>query len=317
MDDSATSNLQNVEPQLTELQEVDPLKGSLRANVESYLLTTYSWHITPEKIARNFREVLSILDTESSKVAECLSQFDRSYFVELLASRGVFTQGDIQAIASQLEVICQEKILAVHQQQAQQTIFNLKQQIEIYIVHTSKEQLLSDSTLPAFQALLENDAEYETLSQRLQIYDRQEFRHILMQRLIHRQDITGQEVEPILDALEATRDAVLLKFIVIDTTASDQEVESSIKTSDLMESTANSLDRGSFESTQDTTPNTKQVMPTSDWSTWDQVRWKPAATDQQSNSSYLSWSTWAQLAPKPDPESSEETEDDKNNTSDC
>lgn len=314
--DLSPSNLQNVELQNTELHDVNLLKDSLRANVESYLMTTYSWHMTPEKIEQNFRGVLSILDTQPTKVVDCLSQFDRSYFAELLTSRGVFTQGDIQAIASQLDTICLEKILTVRQVQEHQTVRDLKQRIEVYLVHTSKEQLFSNSILPAFQALLESDIDYETLTQRLQTYDRQQFRHILMQRLIHRQDITYRELESVLDALEATRNAVLSKLVIIDKVAHNEEVEPSVEMSDSIEAEESPTEKSRLESIQGTAPSTSQVT-TSNWSTWDQIKWKPTVATQQSTLSNLSWSTWAQLSPKPNVDSPEEIENDADKTSDC
>jgi len=111
--DHTTPELQQTEMH-DAVQAANSLKDLLRADIENYPMTTYSWQMTPEKIEQNFHEVLSILDTEPTEVADCLSHLDRSYFVTRLSSRGVFTQGDIRAIANQLDAISLEKILTVN-----------------------------------------------------------------------------------------------------------------------------------------------------------------------------------------------------------
>ncbi|MGA7932992.1 MAG: MFS transporter, partial [Kovacikia sp.] len=73
--------------------------GTIRTDVEHYLLHTYSWQMNQTTIAKDFRSVLYDPDADPAEVADQVARLNRSYFVELLTSRGVFSQARIQEIA--------------------------------------------------------------------------------------------------------------------------------------------------------------------------------------------------------------------------
>lgn len=180
--------------------------SAIRADVENYLLNTYSWQMTRDKLDRDFREVLYDPAAAPDAVINEVSRFNRGYFVELLSSRGVFTQARIQEIADQLERIRKEVLTAARAEKEREIVTDLQQRIEIYLTLTPKEQLLGQEILPGFQALLQDkDADYETLSVRLSPYSRDTLRQVLLQR----QDLNPEETEAILNHLEATRNQVI------------------------------------------------------------------------------------------------------------
>jgi hypothetical protein len=209
------NRIQSVSSQVTEQAQsvVGQAKGSqsveyspIQADVENYLLNTYSWEMDRASIDRDFRNVLYDVDADPSAVVAAVSRLNRNQFVELLTSRGVFTQDRILAIADQLESIRLEVLSAAQAQKEQEIATDLRQRVDIYLMVTPKEQLTSESTLPAFKALLEDaDADTETLRQRLAPYDRLTLERILLQR----RDILAPELPFILDALERTREQVL------------------------------------------------------------------------------------------------------------
>lgn len=208
---------------------VSQLKGETRSayspirnDIENYLLTKYSWQMNSATIEREFREVLYDPEADPAFVAEQLSQIDRAYFVNLLSSRGVFTEAKINQIAAQLDLIRRDVLEAARAAKELDIATDLKQRVEIYLTMTPKEQLHSNDVLPAFRALLHDDeADYETLNTRLSTYSRDYMRAILALR----QDLAPGESETILNALETTRDRVLSESRSIDEQAKQKAVE--------------------------------------------------------------------------------------------
>ncbi len=187
----------------------------IRQDVEHYLLTKYSWQMTPENLNREFREVLYDPNADPTSVIQQLSLLNQSYFTELLASRGVFTQTRIQEISDQLEAVRKDVLSGAETIKELEIAEDLRQRVEIYLTLTPKEQLYAtgDGVLPAFQALLaDGEASSETLQSRLLAYDRP----TLQRHLTSRTDVNPAEAETILNGLETTRDRVLFDAKSID-----------------------------------------------------------------------------------------------------
>lgn len=188
--------------------EPDQSYNPIQADVEHYLLNTYSWQMDGEKISEDFRNILYDRQADPQAVVEAVSRLNRTRFVELLTSRGVFTQSRIQEIANQLEMVRQEVLLAAQADREQEIANDLRQRIEIYLVSTPKTELVTAGTLPAFKALLEDsEADPETLRQRFVPYGRVGLEQILQRR----SDLTLSEMTAILDALERSRDQVVFE----------------------------------------------------------------------------------------------------------
>lgn len=184
----------------------EPPYSPIRHDVENYLLTKQSWQMQPATVEREFREVLYDPAADPGFIAQQLSQLNRGMFVDLLASRGVFTEAKINQVVDQLEAIRKDVLQGALTAKELEISTDLRQRVEVYLATTPKEQLLSNDVLTAYQTLLvDEDADYDTLNTRLSTYDRETLRGLLMQR----QDISPTEAETILNGLEATRDRVL------------------------------------------------------------------------------------------------------------
>lgn len=194
--------------QLQGNQEDEPY-NPIRVDVENYLHNTHSWQMTPERVAKDFRTILYDQDADPETVADQLSRLNRSDFVRVLSERGVFTQSKIQQIANTMEAIRREVIAVARLAREREIALDLRQRVGAYLTLTSRTQLHTENGIfPEFKAILEDEeADYETMQQRLAPYTRETLRQILFQR----QDITPVETENILDLLEVTRDRVLLE----------------------------------------------------------------------------------------------------------
>ncbi len=209
----------------------------IRTDVEHYLLNAPSWQMNRATIARDFRNLLYDPDADPAAIADQVSRLNRSYFVQLLSSRGVFAQDKIQDIANQLETIRQEVLSTAQQAKEREITSDLRQRIDTYLTFTPKEQLYSEDVLPAFRALLDDqDADYETLSQRLTPYNRDALRQILLRR----QDVTPVEAEAILNALDRTRDRVLTDSKSLNERAKEQFLGQQQKLEDYLRNTGKS-----------------------------------------------------------------------------
>jgi nucleoid DNA-binding protein len=198
-----SNQTQSLVAQTTGKQTYNPIE----ADVEDYLLNTYSWQMDRANVASQFRSILYDPAADPNAVIAALSRLNRARFVELLASRGVFTQSRIQEIADQLESIRQEVLQTAQMDREREIVQDLRQRIQIYLTLTPKDQLATTGDLPAFKAILEDsDADPEQLRQRFAEYNRGELARILQQR----QDLSSLEQETILNALERTRDQVLV-----------------------------------------------------------------------------------------------------------
>ncbi|MFH7030981.1 MAG: MFS transporter [Heteroscytonema crispum UTEX LB 1556] len=180
----------------------------IRADVENYLLNTYAWQLSKEKIAEEFHHVIYDPAADPGTVRRELEQLSRQDFVNILQQRGLLTQTEIERIANQLESIRQEVLVTVTAQEEREVVQDLQRRVESYLLVTSKANLAPEGIERDFKPLLEDsDADYQTLSLRLAQFDRQEMREILLER----NDIYPEEADAILDQLEKQRDRVLIE----------------------------------------------------------------------------------------------------------
>ncbi len=182
--------------------------NTIRTDVENYLHNSYTWQMSREKVAQEFRDVIYDPEADPGLVQRQLEQISRSDLVEILEQRGIFTQTKIKEVADQLEGIRQEVLATVTAAEEQEVAKDLRRRVERYLLITSKAELTPEGVQRNFKALLEEpEADYETLSRRLAQFDGNTLRQILRQRL----DITPEETETIINQLERTRDRVLLE----------------------------------------------------------------------------------------------------------
>jgi nucleoid DNA-binding protein len=205
---------QKVTQQAGKVADKTPMKSAavpystVRADVENYLLNTYSWQMKPEKIAQEFRDVLYDPAADPGTVRQELEQLSKNDFVELLQQRGLLTQNEITRIADQLESIRKEVLATVTAAQEREATQALQRRVESYLLTTNKANLTAESIKQSFKPLLEDsDADYETLSRRFALLDRESLRQVLLQR----NDMTVEETEAVLSQLEEQRNQVLVQ----------------------------------------------------------------------------------------------------------
>lgn len=180
----------------------------IRADVENYLLNTYAWQLSREKIAEQFHHVLYDPAADPGTVKREVEQLSKQDFANILQQRGLLTQTEIQRIVDQLELIRQDVLVEVTAAEEREIVQDLQRRVESYLLVTPKADLTPEAIQQNFKPLLEDsDADYEILSRRLSQFDRQEMRDILLQR----NDIQPEEADRILDQLENQRDQALIE----------------------------------------------------------------------------------------------------------
>lgn len=182
--------------------------STVRADVENYLLNTYSWQMKPENVERDFRDVIYDSAADPEAVIRELEQLNRSDFAEFLQRRGLFTQAKIREISNLLEAIRLEVLTEARATQERGRALGLFEQVEQYLLTTPKQDLTPEKIQLNFKPILEDsDADYAQLNSRLAQFDRSTFGRILSQR----QDFAPEEVNQIIEQLEKARDRALIE----------------------------------------------------------------------------------------------------------
>jgi nucleoid DNA-binding protein len=182
----------------------------IRTDIENYLQHKYPWELSQKKIAQEFREVIYDPAADPGAIHRELEKINRQDFVNILQSKGVLTQEQIQQIADQLVTVRDEVLITVIAQEEREIILDLQRRIESYLLVTPKGDLTSEGIEKNFKPLLADpEADYQTLSRRLAQINREELAEILLAR----NDIQEQELDPILDELEMQRDRILIESL--------------------------------------------------------------------------------------------------------
>ncbi len=218
--DKAAEQADKVASQVTVDVQATP-SSTLRADVENYLLNTYSWQMKPENIDADFRAVLYDPEADPGMIRREMEQLSRSQFADMLASRGVFTQAKIQQVADRLEAVRQDVLNRAAAAEEREKAEDLRRRVEDFIRFTNKENLTAAGIEREFKPLLEDaEASYEQLRDRLHQFDRQTLRWMLS----NRHDLTAEEADTALTVLETTRDRVLMNAREMEEQANAQLV---------------------------------------------------------------------------------------------
>ena len=180
--------------------------STVRADVENYLLNTYSWQMNSQTVEKQFRDVLYDAEADPEAVVRELEQLNRSDFADLLQQRGVFTQAKIREISNTLEAIRVQVIAEARAAAERGHALGLLEQVENYLLTAPKADLTPEKIQLNFKPILEDaDADYGLISDRLSQFDNESFAKILKQR----SDLSPAEVELIINELGTARDRVL------------------------------------------------------------------------------------------------------------
>ncbi len=179
----------------------------LRTDVESYLLNSPTAYLDSERLDTNFREVLRDADADPGLVRSQLEPLNRRYFVSVLRRREGLDENRINDLADQMEVVRREVLSQVREAEEEDNRQDLRRRVETYLSSAPREDLNPDRISQDFPALLADpEASYETLGNRLLQFDRGTLKQMLLEG---RQDVNEGDIEPILDALEQSRDRFL------------------------------------------------------------------------------------------------------------
>lgn len=180
----------------------------LRSRIENYLRSTGKEELNPDAIEQDFAQMLEDPEAGFENLSERFKVFDRDTFVQLLQQREDISEEEANNIVSQLEHTRDAILNRVREQQEQAAakLDELQHRVEDYLRNTNKEELNPEGIKRDFRVLLEDpQTGISLLRTRLSQFDRDTFVKLLSQR----QDLSEEEINQILNQLEAVRDSVL------------------------------------------------------------------------------------------------------------
>jgi len=202
--DQAIKQANKLGAQVTDTPELP--SGTIRADVESYLLDSLPWHLNRITIKDEFKDVVYDPNADPGTIRRQLEQLNQAYFVDLLTQRGDFSPARITETAGLLESVRQEVLELVQKAENREQSQDIQSRVENYLRSTAKAELNPEGIQRSFKTLLEDPkAGFEALRDRLSQFDRDTF----VQMLKERQDISSEEAEQLVSQLESTRDSVL------------------------------------------------------------------------------------------------------------
>jgi ElaB/YqjD/DUF883 family membrane-anchored ribosome-binding protein len=216
--------------------ESEEQSQDIRSRVENYLRSTGKEELNPENIKRDFTALLEDPEAGIDALKSRLSQFDRDTLVQLLGQREDYSPEEAEQLISQLEetrdgVLQQAGEL---QEQAKSKTEELRNKVESYLRDTNKEELNPDAIKQEFQTILEDpQAGLKALRERLSQFDRD----TLVQLLKQRGDISEEQINQIVDRIEAVRDNILQAPQQLADKAKEQYSQFTSKISDYLQNT--------------------------------------------------------------------------------
>ncbi len=180
----------------------------LRSRVENYLRSTGKEELNPEGIQRDFKTLLEDPEASLEALRDRLSQIDRDTFVQLLKERQDISSEETDQIINQLESTRKSVLTGATelQEQAKSQAQELRQKVEAYLRDTNKEELNPEGIKRELRTLLDDpQAGLSALRIRLSQFDRD----TLVQLLSQRQDLSEEQVNQVIDQIEAVRDSFL------------------------------------------------------------------------------------------------------------
>jgi hypothetical protein len=177
----------------------------VKADVENYLLNAYPWQLNPTRMQTEFRDVIYDPMADPGMMRQELMGLNRSQFTDLLASRGLLTQAEIDRVSRQLETVRCQILGEVSERYRIEATKDVQAKIYTFLQHTPREELLSDMGDRAFQSLLDDPyADSDDLQERFAPFSYDAF----TQALTARNDLSEAEVNAIASRLEGTMNTV-------------------------------------------------------------------------------------------------------------
>jgi len=178
----------------------------IKADVENYLLNTYSWHLNRETLETEFGDVLYDPEANPALVRRQLEQLNRGDFVTLLTQRGDLPAARVAEVADQLETIRTAILGSVQTADEQGQSQDLRSRLENYLRSTDKAELNPDAIERDLSLVMQDpEAGFNALQSRLSQFDRD----TIVQLLAQRPDMSQEEADRIVSQVESVRDRVL------------------------------------------------------------------------------------------------------------
>lgn len=177
----------------------------VRADVETYLLNAYPWQLNTQRMQKEFWDVIYDPFADPGLMRQELMNLDRSFFAELLASRGLLTQSEIATVSSQLETVRCQALGEVSERYRLEAAKDTQAKVYTFLRQTPREELLSDMGTRAFSSLLEDPyADADDLQERLTPFGYEAF----AQTLSTRGDMSEADIQTVASRLEGVMNTV-------------------------------------------------------------------------------------------------------------
>jgi hypothetical protein len=206
-----SQQMESIRQEVLELVQQAEVKGKgqeIRLGIENYLRSTGKEELNPDAIEQDFSALLAESTDDFADISIRLQEFGRDAFKQLLLQRQDLNEEEANNIISQLEGIRDRFLHQAKERQEQATakVNELGQKVEDYLQNTNKEELNPEGIKRDFRTLLDDPTVGISLIRtRLSHFDRDTWMKLLSQR----QDLSEEQINQILDQLEAVRDSIL------------------------------------------------------------------------------------------------------------
>ncbi|PSN14233.1 hypothetical protein C7271_21835, partial [filamentous cyanobacterium CCP5] len=178
----------------------------VKADVENYLMHTYPWQLQPARLRDEFRQVIHDARADAGILRREIMGLNRTYFADLLSSRGIMTPEEVTETSLQLESVRQEVLREVTDIYRLEAAKDLEHRVYRFLQQTPREELLSDQGAEIFsQVLRDPDASAEDLEDRFTQFGYERFYQILQSRT----DLDESERQSLASRLERVMERVL------------------------------------------------------------------------------------------------------------
>ena len=194
----------------------------IRSDVEHYLLSAYSWQMTPDRIDRDFRDTLYDPKADARSIRQGIETLKPAEFTSILQSRGVFTQEKIAELTAALDRVRLQVLAEVRAAEATGMFEKMQTAVNHYLRTTPKERLFSNAAAQDFKALLADaDADPQELHDRLELLKQDRSLSGFQQR----SDLTLAEKSQIAQSL-----APILEVAIADTQGLQAGIQTRVTT---------------------------------------------------------------------------------------
>ncbi len=177
----------------------------VKADAETYLLNAYPWQLNPQRMQKEFWNVIYDPFAAPGLMRQELMELDRAFFADTLATRGLLTQGEIDKVSRQLETVRCQALGEVSERYRLEAAKDTQTKIYTFLRQTPREELLSDMGTGAFESLLDDPyADADDLQERFAPFGYDAF----AQALNTRNDLSETEVNAIATRLEGGMNTV-------------------------------------------------------------------------------------------------------------